>query len=110
MKKPENIYVSLHLEKDEISGELLLNIQFDKNAPNFSTDKNMISWCPSIEELDFVSEAFEMLAKGKHHKQERSKESQHQESLTKEELIHQADEKAILDRVLEKKDRAFIKT
>ena len=104
MKRPENIYVSLHLEKDETSAELLLSIQFNKNAPNFSTDNNVISWCPSIEELEFVSEAFEMLAKGKRHKQEQTGESR-----DRKEFIREADEKEILDRVLERKDRAFIK-
>jgi hypothetical protein len=104
MRKPENIYVTLQLNKDDTSGELLLNIQFDQNAPNFSNDKNNTSWCPTIEELDFVSEAFSMLSKGKRQRQERTTDPDHREpTSTTREIPREADEKAILDRVLEKK-------
>jgi len=102
MRKPENIYVSLQLNKDDTSGELLLNIQFDQNAPNFFNDKNNVSWCPTIEELDFVSEAFGMLIRGKRQQQARSTEP----GPTRE-LPRDADEKAILDRVLEKKRTTY---
>jgi len=106
MKKPEKIYVSLQLDKDIISGELVLNIQFDRDAPNFFTNKNTISWCPTIEELDFVSEAFGMLSKGKRQRQDRMDESDYQES-SSQDPIREADEKEILDRVLEKKRPSF---
>jgi len=106
MKKPEKIYVSLQLDKDVISGELVLNIQFDRDAPNFFTNKNTISWCPTIEELDFVSDAFGMLSKGKRQRQNRMDESDHQES-SSQDPIREADEKEILDRVLEKKRPSF---
>jgi hypothetical protein len=106
MKKQENIYVSLQLDKDVTSGELVLNIQFDRNAPNFFTNKNTISWCPTNEELDFINEAFGMLSKGKHQRQDHMDDSDLRESST-EELIREADEKEILDRVLEKKRPSF---
>jgi hypothetical protein len=102
MKKTENIYVSLQLEKDQTSGDLLLYIQFDRTAPNFFIDKNDINWCPTIEELDFISEAFKMVAKGK-----RQMQGKIGEYNTREDLLHQADERAILDRVMDKKDRTF---
>jgi hypothetical protein len=107
MRKTDNIYVSLQLQKDETSGELLLSIQFDQDAPNFSKDDNAISWCPTIEELDFVSEAFGMLAKGKHKRQERVVSSDGEEPVARE--IKDDEEKEILDRVLAKKERAFMK-
>ena len=103
MKKPENIYVSLQLNKDVTSGELLLNIQFDRDAPNFFADKNNVSWSPTIQELDFISEAFGLIARGKHHRSERGNDLAEKETPT----IRDADEKAILDRVLEKKDRVY---
>ncbi|MBP1662553.1 MAG: hypothetical protein H6P94_802 [Thermoplasmatales archaeon] len=102
MKKQENIYVSLQLEKDVTTGELMIAIQFDRNSPNFFTNKNMISWCPTREELEFINDAYGAFHKGKH---------QHQDSLQKpsmqerepEELIRDTDEKEILNRVFEKK-------
>jgi hypothetical protein len=103
MKKPENIYVSLQLNKDDASGELVLNIQFNQDAPNFFNDKNTVSWCPTNEELDFVSEAFGMLAQGKRQRQDRVGEPDHREQSATREISRDADEKAILDRVLEKK-------
>jgi hypothetical protein len=106
MKKQENIYVALQLDKDVTSGELVINIQFDRNAPNFFTNKNTISWCPTNEELEFINEAFGVITKGKHQRQGRMDVSDHQET-NSEELIRDADEKEILDRVFEKKKPAF---
>jgi hypothetical protein len=102
MRKPENIYVSLQLYKDNTSREMLLNIQFDQDAPNFFINKNSISWCPTIEEQDFVIEAYKMLSKRKLQRQDRMDESDHQE-LSSQNIIREADEKEILDRVLQKK-------
>ena len=103
MKKPENIFVSLQLNKDDSTGELVLNIQFDQEAPNFYTDNNGISWCPTVEELDFVSEAFRMLAWGKRQHQDRIGDSEGGEHTPSRDLTRETDENAILDRVLEKK-------
>jgi len=36
MKKDEKLFIKLGLEKDISSGEIMLNIQFDENALNFS--------------------------------------------------------------------------
>jgi hypothetical protein len=108
MKKQENIYVALQLDKDVTSGELVINIQFDRNAPNFFTNKNTISWCPTNEELEFINEAFGVITKEKHQRQGLMDESDHQET-NSEELIRDADEKEILDRVFEKKKPAFNK-
>jgi hypothetical protein len=106
MKKQENIYVSLQLEKDITSGELIIAIQFDRNAPNFFTNKNMISWCPTSEELHFINEAYGVLHKGKHERQDHMDKPQVQEAES-EEPIRNADEKDILNRVFEKKRPPF---
>lgn len=71
MRKSDNIFVKLQIEKDENSGELILNIHFEKDTPNFFTDKDVISWCPTIEEINFVNEAFELIAKNKGFKQKK---------------------------------------
>lgn len=106
MKRQENIYVSLQLEKDVTSGELMITIQFDRNAPNFFTNKNMISWSPTNEELNFINEAFGTINKGKHQRQDHMDRPRVQETES-EELIRNADEKEILNRVFEKKKPAF---
>ena len=72
MGKNGNIFVKLHIEKDRNSGELTLNVCFDKDTPNFFKDKDAISWCPTIEEIDFVNEAFEMISSRKNRKHEKT--------------------------------------
>ncbi len=69
MKKNENIFVTLQIGKDEKSGDLTINTFFDNKAPNFSTDKNRMNWCPTIEEIEFVNEAFVLLPKKNQTKQ-----------------------------------------
>jgi len=106
MKKQENIYVSLQLDKDITSGELVVNIQFDRNAPNFFTNKNTISWTPTTEELEFINEAYGLLSKSKHQKHDHVDESDTHDTHS-EEIVRDADEKEILDRVFEKKRPGF---
>ncbi|MBN1861641.1 MAG: hypothetical protein JW840_09300 [Candidatus Thermoplasmatota archaeon] len=107
MRKQENIYVSLQLDKDASSGEIVLNIQFDRNAPNFFTNKNTLSWSPTNEELEFINEAYGMLSKKKHQGQHTDGQQAEHEDTRSEELIRDADEKEILDRVFEKKRPAY---
>jgi hypothetical protein len=102
MKKQENIFISLQLEKDANTGDIMIAIQFDRNSPNFFTNKNMLSWSPTSEELEFINEAFGTLNKGKHHTQNLTQKPSKQEEES-EELIRDADEKEILNRVFEKK-------
>jgi hypothetical protein len=108
MKRPDNIYVSLQLDKDQASGELVLNIQFDKNAPNFFTDKGNICWYPTTEELDFVSEAFDAIARGKHHQQDRAMSRGQQTS--PDDWVHSPSGKEAVERVFDKKEQPFIKS
>lgn len=98
MKKNENIHVKLQIGKDESSGELTLNIRFDKDTPNFFTDKDVLSWCPTNEEINFVNEAFEMISKRKGHKQKKLNENKtdlHEEKKTDNHSKTINEEKAI---------------
>jgi hypothetical protein len=61
MKKNENIFISLQIQKDLESKKLLLSVQFDKNAPNFSIENDTIFWCPTCDEIDFIAEVFELI-------------------------------------------------
>jgi hypothetical protein len=110
MKRPDNIYVSLQLDKDQASGELVLNIQFDKNAPNFFTEKGIISWYPTTEELDFVSEAFEAIARGKRSQQERQGYTSQNQNVSPDDWVHSPSGKEAVERVFDKKEQPFIKS
>jgi hypothetical protein len=99
MKKPDNIYVNLQLRKDQTSGGLLLDIHFNKDAPNFSIDHDNINWCPTIEELDFIAEVFDLIAKGKRGTEGKPR------STDEAPATRQVDETSLLDRVMDKKDR-----
>ena len=110
MKRPDNIYVSLQLDKDQASGELVLNIQFDKNAPNFFTEKGIISWYPTTEELDFVSEAFEAIARGKHSQQNRQGHNSQNQQVSPDDWVHSPSGKEAVERVFDKKEQPFIKS
>ena len=68
MKKNEKLYIKINLEKNTDSGEIRPNIQFDNNAPNFTKEKDVISWDPSFEEWAFVNEVFEIISKGQGYK------------------------------------------
>ncbi len=65
MDKNENVFIKLQIEKDHSSGDLMLILNFDKNAPNFLMDKDTIRWSPTSEELDLVMETYEITSKKK---------------------------------------------
>lgn len=70
MGKNDNIFIKLQIEKDNQSGDLTLGIYFDINAPNFSTEKDIFNWSPTLEEIDFIVETYEMISEkiGKNYK------------------------------------------
>jgi hypothetical protein len=51
MGKDDNIYV-----------KLVLDVHFDKTAPNFHIDKDMISWCPTVEEIGFINDSIQKIS------------------------------------------------
>lgn len=61
MKKNENIFISLQIQKDTESKGLHLSVQFDQNAPNLSLENEAITWNPTADEIDFIAEAFELI-------------------------------------------------
>ena len=61
MAKEDKIYIKIELCKDKESDELTLMTYFDSNAPNFSNDEEGYYWMPTIEERDFLNEAFELV-------------------------------------------------
>jgi len=63
MNKNENIHIKLEINKDPSSGKLSLMARFDPNAPNFVKDDTGFSWSPTLEEREFLNEAFEMITK-----------------------------------------------
>lgn len=65
MNTQQNIYVNLRLKKDQNTGQILLHTSFDRNAPNFVIFKNVVSWSPTVEELDFITESFSMVGNKK---------------------------------------------
>lgn len=78
MNKNNNIFVKLQIERDQNSGNLTINVHFDKNAPNFWPDKDDISWSPTLEEIDFIEETFQLIPKHKSHVSTRPKQSKTQ--------------------------------
>ena len=102
MKKNGNSYIKLGLKRDQSSGELTLNIEFDNNAPNFSKDKDAISWCPSIDEWNFANEAFQILMKGQGRKYEKASNLENKEDDYEKDFVLQANEHEIVDKFLEK--------
>ncbi len=55
-------YIQLHVESDQSFKELLLDIYFDKNAPNFFTNEENMRWRPTNDEMDSILEAFDILS------------------------------------------------
>jgi len=55
-------YIQLHVESDQSFKELLLDIYFDENAPNFFTNENKMRWRPTADEMDSILEAFDILS------------------------------------------------
>jgi hypothetical protein len=51
MKRDDNIYV-----------KLVLDVHFDKDAPNFHADDKVISWCPTPEEITFINESVQKIS------------------------------------------------
>jgi len=101
MKKDEKLFIKLGLEKDISSGEITLNIRFDENAPNFTKDKDVISWNPSIEEWAFVNEVFEIFLKDQGHKYGKKLILGRNEA-EEEDFIPPTSENEIVDKFVEK--------
>ena len=62
MTKNDKIHIKVELFKDKNSGALTIMTHFDQNAPNISKDKEGYSWWPTVEEKDFINEAFDLIS------------------------------------------------
>ena len=56
------ILFSLAIEKDAETNALLLQVLFPHGAPNVTLTKTAVAWYPTAEELDFLNEAYAMIA------------------------------------------------
>jgi hypothetical protein len=65
MSDENNIYIKLEIEKNPENGQLIIMTRFDRNAPNFSQDKDGFNWCPTNAERDFLNEALDLMLKKK---------------------------------------------
>ena len=65
MTKNDNIHIKLEICKDENSRELKIMTHFNSNAPNFFKDENSFLWAPTLEEKDFINEAFDLMPAGR---------------------------------------------
>ncbi len=61
MKKNENISISLQIQRDKESNEMLLSVKFHKDAENFSINDDNIIWYPTSDEIDFIADAFQLI-------------------------------------------------
>ena len=63
MHKDEKIKIKLEVCKDKTSGKLSILAHFNSTASNVYEDKDGYSWVPTVEEKNFLSEAFELIPK-----------------------------------------------
>ena len=61
MNKNDKIHIKLEICKEENSNELKLMTHFDSNAPNFFKENDNFFWMPTMEEKDFINEAFDLM-------------------------------------------------
>jgi len=60
MAKNDKIHVKIELGKNK-TGDLTLTAHFDSNAPNYKKEKDEIKWYPTVEEIDFINQAFDLI-------------------------------------------------
>ena len=105
MEKIEKIFIKLELEKNPDTDNLQFTIIFDKNAPNFVTDNNMTRWHPTLKEVEFINEAFEMF--GWETKTERMQRGEDESETVHEhetgDTVLLDDERDVVEKVLKKK-------
>ena len=61
MAEEDKIHIKLEICRNKDSDELAIMTHFDPNAPNFFKDKEGYLWMPTVEEKDFINEAFELM-------------------------------------------------
>ncbi|MBN2599263.1 MAG: hypothetical protein JXA75_01880 [Candidatus Thermoplasmatota archaeon] len=94
MKRNENIYIALEIQKSAEAKGLALSVQFDRNAPNFLEENGLINWCPTCDELDFITEAFALMGGNHLRFPEKEKETEGEEEV---ELVQEDDHSSQLE-------------
>ena len=61
MAKDDNVHFRVELNKNKNSGKIDIVAHFDKKAPNVIIENNEYFWMPTIEEKDFLDEAFSLV-------------------------------------------------
>ena len=61
MIKDDKINIKLEVCKDKTSGKLSIKAHFKSDAPNIFKEKEDYFWMPTIEEKDFLNEAFQLM-------------------------------------------------
>lgn len=61
MTKADKIHIKIELCKDINLNKLEINTLFDAKSPNFSKDDKGFFWMPTVEERDFINEAYELV-------------------------------------------------
>lgn len=64
MTKDDKIKIKIEVCRDQTSGKLSIMAHFNSNAPNVHQDKDGYVWVPTVEEKDFIAEAFELMPVG----------------------------------------------
>lgn len=61
MAKDDNVNIKLELNKNKNSGKIDIVAHFDNKAPNVIIENNEYFWMPTVEEKDFLNEAFSLV-------------------------------------------------
>ena len=121
MEYNDEVYIKIQIEKRKNSGNLTMNIHFNKEAPNFLMNSNEVNWYPTSNEIDFVNEAFEMISNHKKriyveppeiYETEKTEEIQEKQDLFQKEdnfekdnnESTQKDHEAVIDKILKRRE------
>jgi hypothetical protein len=58
-----NIHCKIELVKDPSTGQMILTAHLNPHASNITTDDHTISWTPTLEEQQFITEAISLIQK-----------------------------------------------
>jgi hypothetical protein len=61
MKKNENVSISLQIQREKETNGMILGVKFNKDAPNFLLENDNITWYPTGDEIDFITDAFQLI-------------------------------------------------
>lgn len=105
MVENNNINIKLEICKDKITGRMALRVNFDLNAPNVEMDKNGYVWVPTIEEKEFINEAFQLFQMNKYNpvkeKMQKNEEDINKKSYSNFPKIEKQKEPTVFEKTLQ---------